>query len=431
MTYDEANAFIRDRSSKTTSMGSLEISRSVPPRIRAHCFFSARVADTRILSKIREISDAFSSGEMDRGEARHALRTWLSANGQNTGSASIRNLASTARIDLILTQNKRMAVAVGKYEKDRSPAVEERFPCWKYHCGKNARDSHRDLDGKVFRKNDPIWRKIFPPWEFNCNCWVENSDEDPETPDIVAKLTPKNAPASGFQFDPSDAFENYKVDRYQFDAKGTAALLKAKSEAECLKKDEMKKLYRNVEDRQPGIIEQADDFWDGLKPEERDLITRYTAGDQFDLNKASRGAADITDEASREMDELSKVLERAPKYTGGNCYRVINVYSSDTMDQLKEMLNNSIFGLKGFNSTSVSMDAAKRYANDKALHKIVFHIVRHRNGAFIGHHSWVTADKEVLFDKKSKFRALQPWEEGYITDDIVKDGFRHIAIVEV
>ena len=34
-------------------------------------------------------------------------------------------------------------------------------------------------------------------------------------------------------------------------------------------------------------------------------------------------------------------------------------------------------------------------------------------------------------DKKVKFRALQPWEKGYIKEDIVKDGFKHIAITEV
>ena len=77
------------------------------------------------------------------------------------------------------------------------------------------------------------------------------------------------------------------------------------------------------------------------------------------------------------------------------------------------------------------MDAAKRYVNEKAKHNIIFHIVDHRNGAFIGHHSWINTDKEVLFDKKVKFRALKPWEKGYIKEDIVKDGYKHIAIMEV
>ena len=431
MNFDEANDYIQHRLSKTTAMGSFGISRTVPPRIRAHCFFSARVADERILGSIREVSDAFGRGELSQSEARHKLRSMLKGSEHDDGTAGIRNLAGKARIDLILTQNKRMAVAVGKYAQDRDPVVEERFPCWKYHAGRNPRSSHKQYDGKVFRKNDPIWQKIYPPWEFNCNCWVENCDEKPESPEIAKKLTPEDPPKSGFQFDPSDAFEDYKVANYQFDSKEPAAILKARSDAEQLKKNELKKMYRDVEARQPGIIEQSDDFWSDLKPEERDLITRYTAGDQFDLNKASRGGADITDAASREMDELSAVLKKAPKYTGGQVYRVLNVYSKGVMDKLADDLDNTIFGLKGFNSASVTMSAAKRYAKDEAKYKVVFHIVRSRNGAFIGQHSWVNTDKEVLFDKKIKFRALHPWEDGYIKKENFDDGFDHIAIVEV
>lgn len=190
-------------------------------------------------------------------------------------------------------------------------------------------------------------------------------------------------------------------------------------------------MYRDVEDRQPGIIAQADDFWSDLSPEDREVVTRYTASDEFELNRASRGIADMTNERSAEMDKLSSVLVKAPKYTGGAVYRTINLYDDESFKALDEKLNNSIFGLSGFNSTSVSMDAAKHYLNPQAKHKIVFHVVKHRNGAFIGQHSWINTDKEVLFDRKCKFRALQPWEPGYIKEDIVKDGFRHIAIVEV
>lgn len=67
-------------------------------------------------------------------------------------------------------------------------------------------------------------------------------------------------------------------------------------------------MYRDVEDRQPGIIAQADDFWSDLSPEDREVVTRYTASDEFELNRASRGIADMTNERSAEMDKLSSVL---------------------------------------------------------------------------------------------------------------------------
>ena len=138
----------------------------------------------------------------------------------------------------------------------------------------------------------------------------------------------------------------------------------------------------------------------------------------------------MTATAAREMDELSGILARAPKYTGP-VYRLINLDSAEQLSELRKNLDDSIWGLKGFNSTSVTMDGAKQYARGDAAYKIVFHVVESRNGAFIGHRSWVKTDKEVLFDKKSKFRALHPWEKGYIKEDISRDGFLHIAIVEV
>ena len=45
--------------------------------------------------------------------------------------------------------------------------------------------------------------------------------------------------------------------------------------------------------------------------------------------------------------------------------------------------------------------------------------------------SWVQTDKEVLFDKKVKFRALHSWERGYIKEGTIDDDFVHIALVEV
>lgn len=428
MNFDEANDYIKSRVSKTTSLGSHGISQTVPAKIRAHCFYSARVADDRILTKIREVSDAVSGGSLSQSEAAAKLRLWLRAEGQDNGSKKITNLASKARVDLILSQNQKMAVAVGKYAKDRDPVVEERFPSWQYHCGRNARDAHGKLDGKVFLKSDPIWQKIYPPWEFNCNCWVTNSDENPSPP-----LKPEEEPvppASGYAFNPADAFEDYKVDDYQFDTR-SEYVEKARTEAKKLERDDLKRLYKDAEQRQPGIIEQADDFWNDLKPEEKEAVQRYTASDQLDLNRASRGAVGITDTASEEMDRLSAVLEKAPKYTGGQVYRVINLPSTEKFNRLKEDLDKSIWGLSGFNSTSLSMDAAKDYVDEEMPYKVLFHIVKSRNGAFIGHHSWTQTDKEVLFDRKCKFRALKPWEDGYIKDTDFDDGFIHIALVEV
>lgn len=436
MTFDEADRYIKHRQSKTNSLSSRGISKTVPAKIRAHCFFSARVAEERILAKIREVSDAFSAGTLSQSEARHRLRSWLKGQGLDDGSAGIKNLASTARIDLILKQNKRMAVSVGKYAQDRDPAVEERFPCWKYHAGRNPRDAHRDLDGKVFRKNDPIWQKIFPPWEFNCNCWVENSDEEPENESVSAALAPP-PPASGFEFDPADAFEDFRLDKYQF-GNSPPAIVHAASQAREMSQEALKRVSAAAGD----VVVQADDWWHGLSKSDRKVILNYTASDPYRLNKKHRAPKrdqaqewtmskdyDMTNEASREMDRLSRVLSTGVKYLG-TTYRVLAMDDTADYEKILNALNSNIFGLKGFNSSSVTQEGTRAYSSGNEKHKIMFHILG-RNGVYLGNHSWIGSDEEVLFDRKIKFRALKSWEKGYIKPYTDNDGIEHIAITEV
>ena len=58
-----------------------------------------------------------------------------------------------------------------------------------------------------------------------------------------------------------------------------------------------------------------------------------------------------------------------------------------------------------------------------AAYKIVLHaVVCRRSPPHMGNST---------LTKKVKFRALHPWEKGYIKEDVSRDGFVHIAIVEV
>ena len=106
----------------------------VDPRIRAQSFFSARVADARILEKLRAVSDRFSRNEIDQATAQAEISRFLVSEGYDPRNAAISNLASTARINLILQQNAAMAAAVGRYAADTEPENLERWPYWKYHA---------------------------------------------------------------------------------------------------------------------------------------------------------------------------------------------------------------------------------------------------------------------------------------------------------
>ena len=187
-----------------TNKNSRQIAADIPAKIRAQMFFSATVADARVLEKIREVTTAYFRGELGLSEARKRFAQWIDARGiGDPTDRRISNIASAGRIDLILSQQAKMGAAVGRYQVSRDPDIEERYPCWRYIAGHNPRPEHAALNGKVFRKDDPFWATHYPPWDFNCNCDVEDCDEPAQTP-------PKydgNPPESGFQFDPAHAFE--------------------------------------------------------------------------------------------------------------------------------------------------------------------------------------------------------------------------------
>lgn len=210
--YNGATEWLAKRANLTTVMNSREIAEEWTAKARAQAFFSARVAEEHILARLRRVSDAFSRGEIGLAEARTELKHFLRAEGKDDGKGGLRNLASTARLNLILEQNARMAAAVGQYQAGMDPDILERFPCWRYigSTALNPRDSHARYAGKVYRKDDPIWRKIFPPSDFNCKCSVEDCDDEPDK--APEKVDP---PESGFAFDPAHAFETFDLSKIQ------------------------------------------------------------------------------------------------------------------------------------------------------------------------------------------------------------------------
>ena len=218
--------FITQRVNFSTAKSSSRISAEIPPEIRAKAFFSARVAEAHILERFREISDRYSSGEISRDEARHLLRQYATAHGKDDGSKGLRNLASTARLNLILDQNAKMARAVGQYEAMHRPANLKMFPYVIYRASvgsKSPRDSHRKYDGMVIDKRDPWLRTHWPPWEFGCNCDLSNCSAKKAA--ALGPVKPMSKPEdvkiesdSGFAFDPATWFQEYDVSIIQDEA---------------------------------------------------------------------------------------------------------------------------------------------------------------------------------------------------------------------
>ena len=229
--------FIRSRVNMPTGLSHAELVQKVSPKIKAQAFFSARVANARILEKLRSISDGYSRGEFGLADARNQLKDFLRAEGYDPHQAGLRNLASTARLNLVLRQNAAMAHAAGEWARMRDPDALQVFPYVRYHARRDnkVRSSHSDLDGKIFHKLDPFLKTHTPPWEFNCRCYLEEitAKEAGKEPEKIQKPTPpeqvKVESSSGFSFDPEHVFEEFDLQsvndpRLRGEIKETAAI---------------------------------------------------------------------------------------------------------------------------------------------------------------------------------------------------------------
>ena len=211
--------YIDRRINLPTTKSHADIVRDLEPKIKAQAFFSARVAEAHILERLRSVTDAYSRGEMGLGEARNTLKDFLWAKGNDPHLAGLRNLAGTARLNLILKQNAAMTHAAAEWKRMHDPDAMRVFPYVRYHARNDSktRSAHEHLDGKIFHKDDPFLKTHTPPWEFNCRCYLEEITEKEaqrysgmiQTPTPADKVTVDSK--SGFVFDPEHAFEEFDM----------------------------------------------------------------------------------------------------------------------------------------------------------------------------------------------------------------------------
>lgn len=214
--------YIEKRVNLPTAKSSAEIARDIDPKIRARAFFSARVPQAHVLDYYRTTLDDYLKGGIGRDECRNRMRRFAREHGLDNGSDALTNIASNARLNLIIDQNAKMAKAVGTYERMYSPGHLEAFPYVIYHASvrsKQPRASHQKYDGMIIRKDDPWLRTHTPPWEFNCTCELEecSAKKAGRSQERIKKPTPPDKvrieSQSGFAFDPAHAFEDTDISR--------------------------------------------------------------------------------------------------------------------------------------------------------------------------------------------------------------------------
>lgn len=67
-----------------------------------------------------------------------------------------------------------LCAGANEYETGNDPDIEEAFPCWEISAGGDS--PLAALDGKRYRKSDPIWNEIFPPVDFGDSARISESE---------------------------------------------------------------------------------------------------------------------------------------------------------------------------------------------------------------------------------------------------------------
>ncbi|WP_054285939.1 phage minor head protein [Gulbenkiania mobilis] len=146
----------------------------------AKAFTVAGVAKLDVLADIRgALTDALKNGET-LADFQKRLQPLLEAKGwwgkgrvvdQATGEIQGKRL-SPRRLQTIFRTNLQSAYMAGRYQEQLANA--DIRPYWEYVTvlDSRTRPAHRALAGRIFRYDDPFWRRFYPPNGWNCRCRV-------------------------------------------------------------------------------------------------------------------------------------------------------------------------------------------------------------------------------------------------------------------
>lgn len=146
----------------------------------AKAFTVSKMTDIDLLKDTHKtvtqaIKEGWSSGKAERTlRDMYIKKGWLKPEGTDGDKAKEKEykhyMARRART--IFRTNMKTAFASGRYLQQIQDV--DFAPYLQYHCvvDSRTRPEHLELNGKVFRYDDPFWAKFYPPNGWGCRCWV-------------------------------------------------------------------------------------------------------------------------------------------------------------------------------------------------------------------------------------------------------------------
>lgn len=185
---------------------------------KAHAkgFTVARVTAQDVLTDIRDaVKQTVDSGQ-SLGDFKKDLRGTLTKKGWYApkGEAAkilmpdgtIRKRLNGWRLDTIYNANLQSAYSAGRYKQQMESKSR---PYWQYKAilDSRTRTTHAAMDGKVFKKDDPVWDTWYPPNGWHCRCYVKSlSARDMENRGLaVETATVGEMPEEGWNYNPGKA----------------------------------------------------------------------------------------------------------------------------------------------------------------------------------------------------------------------------------
>lgn len=190
--------------------------RDVWQQQHARAFTVAKAANDDILRALRDgVDQAVTNGWSERRFIQEMtprlqqMGWWGQQSVVNpTGNLQLVQLGSPWRLKTIYRTNMYTSFATGRYRT--LVANGHNRPIWVYDAMNDSltRDSHRALDNRAWRYDDPIWKRIYPPCGFNCRCQIRALTEEQAAQRGISVSTDQNLPAGfpddGWDFNPAE-----------------------------------------------------------------------------------------------------------------------------------------------------------------------------------------------------------------------------------